>query len=282
MNPIVERAKAIIVSPGPTWGVIDSEATDWQKLYVPYMLALAAIPAVATFIGMSIFGMGGFGFSFRVPVIAGLGMMVSQYVLTLVMVGVWGWLIAQLAPTFGGQNNVMQGLKLTVYASTPSMVAGVFHAVPGLSILAVIGSLYSLYVIYLGLPVLMKSPAEKTIPYMVVAAIVGIVCSLVIGLMSSLLMPSPMSRMGGMHGADDVNISTPKGDIRISGKPGADGAAAMTMKTPEGEVKIGTSDGAMTVKTPNGEVKIDLQQMEEMGKKLEAMAKAQEEANKKK
>ena len=261
---LVERAKNIILKPADTWVSIEQESTDWQKLYVPYMVLLAIIPAVAGFVGMSIFGVGGFGLSIRVPVVTGLGLMVSQYVMTLIMVFVWGWLISMLAITFGGQPNLLNGLKLTVYASTPAMVAGVFHAVPGLSILALLGGLYSLYVMYLGLPVLMKNPQEKSLVYMVVAALVGIVGSALISFASSAFMPSPMSRMTGMKGAGDINISTPKGNVQISGTPSAGG---------------NPGDASMTIKTPDGEVKIDMNNMAEMAKRLEAMA-AEKEAKK--
>jgi hypothetical protein len=261
---IVNRARSIIVNPKPTWDIVEQESTDWQKLFVPYMVVLAAIPAVAGFIGWSIFGVGGFGLSFRIPVLTGLGMMVSQYIMTLVMVFVWGWLISILASTFGGQANVMNAVKLTVYASTPAMLAGIFSAVPGLSMLAMVGALYSLYLIYLGLPILMKNPPEKTLPYIAVTAVVGIVCSVLISFFSSALMPSPMSRLHGAAGTGDINITTPKGDVQISANPG----------------KSGTSgDAAMTIKTPDGEVKIDLKNMEEMAKRLETLA-AQNEAKK--
>lgn len=237
---VVERAKSIILKPADSWIAIEQETTDLQKLYVPYLVVLAIIPAVAGFIGMSIFGVTGFGFSMRIPVITGLGLMLSQYVMTLVMIFVWGWLISMLAGTFGGQPNLMNAVKLTVYASTPAMVAGLFQAIPGLSILAVLGGLYSLYLVYLGLPVLMKNPREKSLPYMAVAAIVGIVCSVLISLASTIFMPSPSSRMQGM-----------------------------------------TGDASMTIKTADGEVKIDVKSMEEMAKRLEAMASEKEKENKK-
>jgi len=212
---IVERARAMIVNPGPTWVTIEQETTDWQKLYVPYMVTLALIPAIASFIGWSVLGVGGFGMSMRLPVLTGLGLMVSHYVMTLVMVFVWGWLISALATTFGGQPNVMNGVKLTVYASTPAMLAGVFSAMPGLSVLALVGSLYALYLVYLGLPVLMKNPPEKSVAYLVVAAIVGIIGSVLISMANSIFMPSPLSGMHGMNGATDIQISAPPGDVKI-------------------------------------------------------------------
>lgn len=263
---IVERARAMIVNPGPTWVTVEQETTDWQKLFVPYMVVLAVIPAVASFIGWTVMGVGGFGFSMRLPVVTGLGLMVSQYIMTLVMVFVWGWLISQLAPSFGGQANVMNGVKLTVYASTPAMLAGVFSAMPGLSILALVGSLYSLYLVYLGLPVLMKNPAEKSVTYLVVAAIVGIVGSVLISAASSIFMPSPLSRMHGMNDTPDIQISTPKGDVQISTAPA-------TANNP--------ASSSVTIKTPDGEVKIVAEGMQDMIKRLEILAAEQEKAAKK-
>ena len=267
---IVGRARAMVVSPGPTWVTVEQEATDWQKLYVPYMVVLAAIPAVATFIYWSILGVGGFGFSMRLPIVTGLGLAISHYVMTLVMVFVWGWLISQLAGTFGGQPNVMNGVKLTVYASTPAMLAGVFMAIPGLSMLSVLGSFYALYILYLGLPVLMKNPVEKTVPYLAVAAIVGIVGAVLIGVLSNAFMPSPISRMGsinGMNGAPgNMQISTPQGNVQISTAPSAGGDP---------------SNATMSIKTADGEVKIDTQGMQDFAKRMEAMAAEQEKAIKK-
>ena len=263
---IVERVSNIIVKPAATWVAIEQENADWRSLFVPYMVALAAIPAIAGFIGMSVFGMGGFGFSIRVPVLTGLGMMVSQYVMTLVMVIVWGWLINALANTFGGAPNLMNAVKLTVYSSTPAMVAGVFHVIPALSVLALLAGLYSLYVMYLGLPVLMKNPKEKTIPYMVVAAVVGIIGSVLISFVSAAVMPSPLSHMSGVGAPAGISINTPKGEVKISGQASPSGNAG---------------DASMTIKTNEGEVKIDVKSMEEFAKKMEALAAEQEKAAKK-
>ena len=260
---LVERARAICLSPAATWPVIEQESTDYQQLFVPYMVILAAIPAVATFIGMSIIGIGGFGMSFRVPFVNGLGMMISQYIMTLVMVFAWGWLISALAPTFGGQPNVLQGVKLSVYASTPSMLAGVFGIIPTLGVLSILGGLYALYLVYLGLPVLMKNPSEKTLPYMAVTAVIGIIGSILIGVVGSVL--SPAHRMGALQmGAAGAS---------------AGGPAAISINTPQGSMQIsgsGNGNGAVTLKSADGEVKIDVQQMEEMAKRMQELAQQQQ------
>ena len=261
---IVERAKAITLNPAATWPVIEAEKHDAKSLFVPYMLILAAIPAVASFIGLSLIGMGGFGVSFRIPIASGLAMMVTTYILTLVMTYGMGWLTSALAPTFGGQSNLVQGLKLAVFGGTPMMLAGVLNAVPALGIIGLLVALYSLYVMYLGLPVLMKNPKEKTIVYMVVLIIASIIAGVVLSMVSRAFTPS-MGSMGMRRG--DATITTPMGDVKINSN-----AAGATKDTAD--------SASITIKTPEGEVKIDEQKMEAFAKQMEEMAKKMEQNKK--
>ena len=52
-----------------------------------------------------------------------------------------------LAPTFGGQRNFPNALRLTVYSYTPVWLAGIFLLVPGASFLAILG-LYGFYLLW--------------------------------------------------------------------------------------------------------------------------------------
>lgn len=289
---IVERAKAITLNPAATWPIIEAEKHDAKSLFVPYMLILAAIPAVASFIGLSLIGMGGFGFNFRIPVASGLAMMITTYILSLAMTFGMGWLASALAPTFGGQSDLVQGLKLAVFGGTPMMLAGIFNILPALSIIGLLVALYSLYVMYLGLPVLMKNPKEKTIVYMVVLIIASIIAGVVLSMVTSAFTPS-MKGMGGMGmgmGGGDATIRTPMGDIKVNSKAGAasNAPAEVTINTPQGNATITTTPGAasapdtasIVIKTPEGEVKIDAQKMEALAKQMEELAKKMEQNKK--
>ena len=290
---IVERAKAITLNPAATWPVIEAEKHDAKSLFVPYLLILAAIPAICSFIGLSVVGVGGFGFNFRVPFASGLAMMITTYILSVIMTFGMGWLASALAPTFGGKSDLVQGLKLAVFGGTPMMLAGIFNILPALSIVGLLVALYSLYVIYLGLPVLMKNPKEKTIVYMVVLILASIIAGVVLSMVTSAFTPS-MGGMGmggmGKAGGNDATISTPMGDIKINSKAGGmakDGPAEMTINTPKGNTTItttpaanGADTAAITIKTPEGEVKIDAQKMEAFAKQMEEMAKKMEQAKK--
>jgi Yip1 domain len=265
---IVERVKTITLSPATAWSVIEAEQHTPQSLFVPYMLILAAIPAAATFIGMSLVGIGGFGFSMRLPILSGLAMMISGYVFSLAIVFGMGWLVSILAPNFGGQSNLMQGLKLVVFGGTPMFLAGILSILPALGMLSLLAAFYSLYVMYLGLPVLMKNPKEKTIPYMVVLAVCGFIAGVVMAVLSSAFTPSMGGmKMGGM-GAGDMTISTPGGKAVITTTPGATSPA-------------GATDAAsISIKTPEGEVKIDMKNMEALAKQMQDMAAQMEKSKK--
>jgi hypothetical protein len=178
---LIERAKNIIVAPKSEWEVIAPETTPTAELYKSYIVPLAAIGPVASFIGLSLVGFG----PFRVPILAGLTNAIVAYVLGLVGVFIIALIINALAPTFGGEKNQMQALKVAAYSYTPAWIAGVLHIVPALGILVLLASLYGLYVLYLGLPVLMKSPKEKAVGYTVVvvicAILIGVVFAAVVG-----------------------------------------------------------------------------------------------------
>jgi hypothetical protein len=188
-----DRVIAILTRPKAEWPVIEAEATNTGKLYREYIAILAAIPAISTFIGMSLIGISipMFG-TFRVGIVRGLANAVVAYVLTLVGVYIAAVVIDRLAPAFESKQDQLQALKLVAYASTPAWVGGVLTIIPPLAILGLLVGLYAIYLFYLGLPVLMKTPAAKVIPYMVVAAIVVIVLNFLVGMVSTSITGSGM------------------------------------------------------------------------------------------
>lgn len=212
---LVERATAILLRPREAWAAIDTEPATTGQLFTGYLMILAAIPAVCGFIGMSLIGVGGMGYRFRVPFASGLVSMVLSYVLSIAGVYVLSLVINALAPTFGGTRNPLQGLKVAVYASTAAMLGGVFSLLPLLAILGLVAALYSLYLLYLGLPVLMRSPAARALPYTAVVVLAALAMGLVMGAVVSLVTPSAPGLMGGSGGAPAVSIDTPQGRVTV-------------------------------------------------------------------
>lgn len=214
---LIQRVQDILLKPKETWPAIAQEPASVASIYNNYVIYLAAIPAVAAFIGLSLVGVGGFGFGFRLPIVSGLVNMVVGYVMALVMVFVLALIVDALAPTFNGTKNQVAALKLVAYSMTASMVGGIFSLLPALSILGLVASLYSIYLLYTGLPTLMRCPPEKAGAYTAVVVVCGIVLSILVGVVTALTMPSRMGMgmggLGGQHG--DVTISTPGGEVKI-------------------------------------------------------------------
>jgi hypothetical protein len=181
-----DRVTRILKDPKAEWPVIEAEATTTENLYRSYIAPLAAIPPIASFIGFSIIGtplpLVGY---VRQGIIGGIAGMVVSWVFALVGVYLTALIINKLAPTFESTPHDLQALKLVAYASTASWVAGVFYVIPALGILTILGGLYSIYLFYTGLPVMMKTPEPKVIPYMVVSAVVMIVVVVLLGLVSA-------------------------------------------------------------------------------------------------
>ncbi len=186
MASLQTRVINILTSPATEWPVIAAEATDEGTLYKSYIVPLAAIGPVASFIGWSLIGgtlpFGGF---YRRPFMSGLTGLVVSYVLALVTVYVCAMVIEWLAPKFQSSGSRLDALKLVAYASTPGWVAGALNIVPTLGMLAGLVGLYGIYLFYLGLPVLMKTPPNQVVGYMIVSALVVILVTAALGVVSA-------------------------------------------------------------------------------------------------
>lgn len=188
---LFERVKGILLNPRAEWSVIEREPGDVAYLFMNYVAILAAIPAVCGFIGGSLIGISlpGLG-TVRVPIVTGLMGAVVGYLLTFAMVYIVALLADLLAPTFQGQKNPENALKLVVYSYTPAWLAGVFLLIPSLGFLAILG-LYGLYLLWSGIPPLMKAPQEKSIVYTLAIIVCAIVIGLIVGLVQAAIMPFP-------------------------------------------------------------------------------------------
>ena len=205
----IDRVKAILVTPRTEWPRIEAEPATVPSIVRDWLVWLAAIPAIAAFVGFSLIGFGAMGLTVRVPLLAGIAQAIASVVLAVAMT----WLIAKvadaLAPRFGGRSDFLGAFKLIAYGATASMVGGVFYALPSLSVLALLGSLYSIWLIRLGVPVTMKVPEARAWAYTAVLIACAVVATLLLSAITAALTPSP-PRMGG-----DARISTPRGEVSV-------------------------------------------------------------------
>lgn len=187
---VVDRAKKLILEPQREWQAIDEEPATVQELFTGYVMILAAIPAVASFIGLSVVGIGPFGSTYRVPLGAGVMHLIAVYLMSLGAVYALALVIEGLAPKFEGKRDFEQALKVAAFVPTPAWVAGVFNIIPALWIISFFLSLYSLYLLFLGLPKLTRVPETKALPFLAVVFIAAMIICVGIYIVVSLTLPS--------------------------------------------------------------------------------------------
>ena len=168
---IINRVKNILVSPKTEWPAIDGENDSHIVVLTKYVLLLAAIPAIAAFIGYGLIGYSVLGIRIA-SVSLGIKQAISQYITMVGGIYLTAFVIDILAENFGSRKNFDKAFSLVAYAYTPALVGGIFNIHHSLSLLAGLAGIYGLYLLYVGLAPMMKTPTEKHIPYFVVSLLV--------------------------------------------------------------------------------------------------------------
>jgi Yip1 domain len=180
---LLDRVKAILRTPRTEWPAIAREKGGASRLFIRYVAVLSLIPALARFIGTSLIGL-------YAPISSSLAGALVTYLSGFAVVYVLALIINVLGPMFGARKDFAAALKLAVYSYTPVWLAGIFLLVPGLSFLVILG-LQGVYLLWAGLPVLMRAPAEKTLPYAAVVAGCALIIAAGLGLIEAPLFRPP-------------------------------------------------------------------------------------------
>ena len=185
---LIERVKGIILSPKTEWEKIAAESADVKSLYLGYAVILAAIPAIALVISL-----------WRLSIGVAIGFAAAQYVLGLIVLFVVSVIVNALAPTFDGTKSDIGALKLTVYSTTPAWLAGIFNVIPYLGgVIALVGAVYAIYLLYLGFTPLMKNPEEKSVGYTALTVVCYIALMFVVSLVAGGIFMGGALMRGGL------------------------------------------------------------------------------------
>ncbi len=184
---IVARAKGLITRPREEWQSIAGEPSDTAGLFKGYVMPVSAIPVVAGFIGAAILARVFASVLPGLSIGALLAQSVVSYILGLAGVWVFGKIVQALAPRFGGTGEEVPAMKLAAYSPTAMWLAGVFALVPPLAILSLLG-LYSLYILYKGVPVVTRVPEDRALVFTLTLIVCAIVVNFLVVFVASLLL----------------------------------------------------------------------------------------------
>lgn len=187
---LIERAKNILLTPKTEWDVVNNETPDTTKILTSYIIPLVAVGTVAAFIGWGLIGKSYYGFKIKSTELG------IRYALITLIAGIastflMAFVVDALAPTFKSEKNFGKSFQLAAYSYTAGWVGGILNIMPSLAIVGSLIGLYGLYLLYLGLPKLKKTPQDQVTSYFVASLVAMIVASFVIALiLTSILIPN--------------------------------------------------------------------------------------------
>jgi len=194
---LIERAKAILTTPKTEWNVINGENDDASKITMTYLLPLILIGTVASFIGFGLIGMNfGWGVKFKSTEL-GIKLAIGYAIRSAAGIFILAFIIDALAPQFASEKNFNKSFQLAAYSSTATLVAGALMILPSLALLILIAAIYGLYLAYLGLPVLKKTPQDKHVTYFVVILVVSLVVNYILSLIERQIFYPKVATFGG-------------------------------------------------------------------------------------
>lgn len=155
---LVDRIKNLLISPKTEWLVISTENASVKEILTTYVLPLSVIPAAFALLSGIIWHSFALGLANALAAIAGA--VISFYAGT--------YITDALAPTFSSEKDLDRSAQLVGYSYTPSALASILSIIPLLNFLAVIAGFgYMVYLMYLGVVPIKKTPDEKRVGYVV-------------------------------------------------------------------------------------------------------------------
>jgi len=153
----------ILTHPDREWQTIRDEHESTPKLFLTHIILLAIIPAAAAFYGTTQVGWQvGDGAIIRLSENSALQLCVLFYAAMLSGIFIIGKFIDFFAATYDVDSD--NGIILAAYTATPLFLIGAIAVYPVLwvnMVAGVIAVCWSVYLLYEGLPILMKMPSER-------------------------------------------------------------------------------------------------------------------------
>ncbi len=198
---VIDRAKNVLITPKSEWAVVDTETTPVNTIITSYVLPMLSIGAVATFIGQGLIGrnLGPFVGS-TASVKTGLIGALLYVALSLISVLIVAAAIDGLAPSFQSEKNWRKSFQLSAYSMTAAYVGAIFYLFPALNILVILCTVYSIYPLYTGIPIMKKTTIDKQVAYLAVVVLITVVAIILVGLIQTEIIKSiNRPRLGGFN-----------------------------------------------------------------------------------
>lgn len=183
---MIQHTFGLLVRPSAQWRTIADLPESSFKTLVLYPWFLAILPAVAWFYGTSKIGwsVGEHGETIRLTAESARQISFLFYLGMIASVGAVGYFIHWMAHTYGADSSITKGIVITGLCATPMFLFGAvgFYPLLWLDLLIGVAAVsWSVYLLYLGIPIVMDIPEERG--FLFSSAVVGVALVIMVCLM---------------------------------------------------------------------------------------------------
>ena len=176
---VLSHVWGLFTHPEAEWKTIRKERCTIGRCYCSHVLLLAAIPAVAGYIGTTQVGWQiGAREVNRLTPDSALTIAILFYFTMLVAVFTVGKLIQWMGQTYGSKQGLQVSIALAAYTATPLFLIGIMLLYPVLWLNLLLGLpalAYTVYLLYTGVPIMMGISRERGFLFASAVLAVGLV-----------------------------------------------------------------------------------------------------------
>ncbi|WP_237066222.1 Yip1 family protein [Microbulbifer guangxiensis] len=179
---LLSHTIGIFTNPDKEWEAIRRDKHSFAQVFLSHVPILALIPTISGYIGVTQVG---FRIGDNVQKLtpgSALTLSILTYIAILIGVYLFGEFINWMAKTYNVEGDEptrhYEGTALAVFVTTPIFLVGFIGLYPNLWVNAAVTMLaacYSIYLIYEGIPILMKLDKDRAFLYATSVVTVGLV-----------------------------------------------------------------------------------------------------------
>lgn len=169
----------ILIRPHEEWARIRDRNESVPGHYTKYLIWVAALPPLAWWYGASQVGWELSGRAIRLTAGSAAQIMGLFYITILIAIAFLGYMIHWMAKTYDARNDdIAHGIGVAAYMCAPMFIVGLTGFFPNLwldMLLGTLASAYTIYLLYIGIPIVYDMPKERGFLFASAAVAVGLV-----------------------------------------------------------------------------------------------------------
>ncbi|MEM6580122.1 MAG: Yip1 family protein [Pseudomonadota bacterium] len=182
---MIQHTFGLLVKPVAQWKTVATLPAPSLRILLLYPCIFAILPAVAWYYGTSHVGWSvGDDDPIKLTVESARRISILFYFAMVAAVAAIGYFIHWMSDTYGAQSSMTKGIVIAGLTATPLFIAGLvgFHPLLWIDLLIGVGAIsWSVYLLYLGIPIVMNIPEERG--FLFSSAVVGVALVILICMM---------------------------------------------------------------------------------------------------